>query len=109
MSQKCKKSSPKPKDYFLKGFLLGMGATALAAGIGAFVAWQIVKSKDSDKRYRKLYSYSLEGGILPDTDLDDTSPPAFKDASEKLEKEYEAMQKAQAETEEVARHLREII
>ena len=109
MSQKCRKSDHKPKDYFLKGLLLGIGATALAAGVGGLITWQIIKSRSEDRRYRKLYAYSLEGGILPDTDLDDTSPPAFKDASEKLEKEYEAMQKAQAETEEVAKHLREII
>ena len=109
MSHKCKKSEQKPKDYFIKGMFLGLGVAALAGGVGALIAWQIIRSKDKDRRYKKLYTYSMEGGILPDNDLDDTSPPAFKDASERLEKEYEEMQKAQSETEEVARHLREII
>ena len=96
------------KDSFVKGMLIGITSTVLFAGIGAFIAYQFYHLKRQlDSHNRKIYDYSSEGNITPDSDLAASTDDKFLRDNERLEKDYEVRFKELEDVEEMTRKLQE--
>jgi len=106
MKHNDKRTSEGRQECFLKGLLVGIGATTAIAAIGGYIAYRIVNIRRERSKDIRFYKYSMEGGISPDSAVD-IATPAFKDASEKIEKDYEMQLKEYEDAEEALKHLRE--
>ena len=109
MAKRIKNTSLLEQNSFLKGLMIGIGSTALIAGIGGFIAYQYINLKRESGYQKKIQKYSSEGNIVPDSGLSDSSNPRFIRESEKLESDYEIRLKEFEEIEEATKHLRERI
>ena len=101
-----KKASELRQEYFLKGLFVGIGATALIGAIGGYVTYRILRLRRENVHDIRLYKFNMESGISPDTAVD-IATPSFKDASDKIEKDYEMQLKEYEEAEEALKHITE--
>ncbi len=98
------------QNSFLKGLMIGIGSTVLFAGIGAVVAIQFNRLRREASEYnKKMYDYSSEGNISPDSGISTSANPKFILESEELEKDFEIRQKEFEEIEEATKNLRDRI
>lgn len=98
------------QNSFLKGLMIGIGATVLFAGIGAAIAYQFIHLKREKSEYDKRMSiYSSEGNIISDSCISAANNPRFKSESEQLERDFEIRQKEFEEIEEATKNLRDRI
>ncbi|MCD6217889.1 hypothetical protein J7L05_08530 [bacterium] len=96
------------QNSFLKGLMIGIGSTILFAGIGAVVAYQFQHLRREASEYnKKMYDYSSEGNIAPDSGISTSANPKFIHESEELEKDYEIRLKEFEEIEEATKNLRD--
>ncbi|MBU1023910.1 hypothetical protein KKB99_06475 [bacterium] len=109
MAKRIKNTSLLEQNSFLKGLMIGIGSTALFAGIGAFIAYQYMNLKRESGYQKKMQRYYSEENITPDSGLSDSTNPRFMQESEKLETDYEIRLKEFEEIEEATKHLRERI
>lgn len=95
------------QSSFLKGLMIGIGSTVLLAGIGAVIAYQFHHLRREASEYKKMYDYSTEGNITPDSGISTSANPKFIHESEELEKDYEIRLKEFEEIEEATKNLRD--
>ena len=108
MKKSSKDNSLLEQNSFLKGLMIGIGSTVVLAGIGAAIAHQIIQFKRERDAYdKKMYNFSLEGNIIPDSCIAETNNPMFVSESEQLERDFEIRQKEFEEIEEASKNLRD--
>lgn len=88
------KNKQQVKKSFLNGFLIGLGVTAFLTASTSIIIYQYVKLKREQVEYdERLYNYSSEGEISPDSGLATSDDPMFKSQSDQMEKAYEESEK----------------
>lgn len=106
MKRTRKRISNGYQDSFFKGLIVGVGATIAISAISGLVVYRVLKLRREKSKDIRFYKFSMEGGIAPDSAVD-VITPSFKDASDKIERDYEMHLKEYEEAEEALKNLEE--